>query len=244
MYTKELFSTLLIILSTVNGDNRSVCDLRDKIELNCCCNKLNATSVSIDCDVSDTVSEITPATWLLFRNIKENITEFYLRGNIMVITVSMMEFFNQLTELRTIQFLNTKITKIPENTFSKQKKISELFLSFNRIDVINANTVSALPLLKILSLSNNNVKTISVNAFIQLPQLLELHLHSNKLTVLPAHIFDELKNLKILTLHNNLLVKFEREILLPIIMNFYHPDSGFWLQGELVYIFLKCFRLD
>ena len=84
-------------------------------------------------------------------------------------------------------------------------QLEELWISYNKINVLNNSPFSKFPNLQVLDLSHNIITQLEPNVFKQLSSLTQLDLGFNKLTTLPDGLMSPLVRLRELNLeYNNL----------------------------------------
>jgi Leucine-rich repeat (LRR) protein len=86
-----------------------------------------------------------------------------------------------LTYLQIISYSSSKLSYLPNNSFTGLSSLTSLYLN------------------------NNQITTLPIGIFDELIKLNNLELHNNQLTTLPIGIFDELVGLEGISLNNNQL---------------------------------------
>ncbi|XP_076362239.1 uncharacterized protein LOC143253035 [Tachypleus tridentatus] len=99
-------------------------------------------------------------------------------------------------ELRLIDFSYNRIRLLENAPFQKQKKLIDLFLGDNLIEIIPSDAFRGLGVLQVLSLANNRIEEIHPDAFLSVPRLRDLNLGSNRFPTLPTKGLQSIRQLK------------------------------------------------
>ncbi|CAH2210301.1 toll-like receptor 6 [Pararge aegeria] len=92
---------------------------------------------------------------------------------------------------------------ITENSLSKLRSLSKLFLQNNAISTLEGGAFEGLISLQVLNLSSNFMNTIPPDIYSDTKFLKEIILSNNTITVLPPGLFQGLEQLQVLDLSNN-----------------------------------------
>ncbi|XP_047529776.1 chaoptin-like [Vanessa atalanta] len=126
------------------------------------------------------------------------------------------EFFNSLgDQIRQVFLSYNRITLLDNSAFGSLPNLNILNLQENDISIIKRRAFSDMPSLQILDLSQNRIGQLSVEQFHSLHRLKLLRLDKNKLRALPRDVF---KNtvLEYLDLSNNQLALFPSSALTQV----------------------------
>ncbi|XP_022250278.1 leucine-rich repeat-containing G-protein coupled receptor 5-like [Limulus polyphemus] len=99
-------------------------------------------------------------------------------------------------ELRLIDFSYNRIRLLENAPFQKQKKLIDLFLGDNLIEIIPADAFRGLSVLQVLSLANNRIEEIHPDTFVSVPRLRDLNLGNNQFPTLPTKGLQNIRQLK------------------------------------------------
>lgn len=108
---------------------------------------------------------------------KCNAIEVNLRQNQLIELET--DAFNGLTQLLRLDLSFNRIVRLEENVFLPLKKVKELRLNNNCIDIIDGKLFTHNVLLEELDLSNNSISVIVGNAFESLKHLISLNIGNN-----------------------------------------------------------------
>ncbi|XP_043564225.1 leucine-rich repeats and immunoglobulin-like domains protein 1 isoform X2 [Chiloscyllium plagiosum] len=109
--------------------------------------------------------------------------------------------------LETLDLTYNEITEIQNNCFPWQLKIKDLYLSNNRISILEPGTFDNLSsTLQVLRLSKNRISHLPVKIF-KLPHLLHLELNRNRIRLIDGLTFQGLDSLEVLKLQRNNISK-------------------------------------
>lgn len=103
--------------------------------------------------------------------------------------------------LELLSLQNNSISVLKENTFAGAPNLYGLFLTNNKIEVIE-NDALDLPFLLQLFLANNMLRTLADNTFLGTPYVIHLFLEGNFLSQIGQSLY-HLQNLDILRLGDN-----------------------------------------
>jgi Leucine-rich repeat (LRR) protein len=109
-----------------------------------------------------------------------------------------------LTNLIITSSSGSKLSYLPNNSFSGLNSLSVLYLHSNAFSTLPIGVFDGLSSLSDLRLNNNQFTTLPSGIFDGLSSLSDLRLNNNQFTTLPSGIFDGLINLGILYLNDNL----------------------------------------
>ena len=111
--------------------------------------------------------------------------------------------------LKLLDLSNTNIKSIEPKSFKNFSRITELDLSYNKIDVIEKDMFFGLSNLKKLFIEGINIAEIHADSFRNLQSLEYISLQYNKLQRIGNNIFDGLVNLKEIHLNDNKITAIE-----------------------------------
>lgn len=114
--------------------------------------------------------------------------------------------FDKLPLLKMLILKENKIKQIHAQAFVRNRRLLQLDLSKNKLQLLNSLFVK-LENLDILNLNQNLIERVDKDAFDGLINLKYLYLNHNKIRALNENIFQYLVNLKILYLEDNLLTE-------------------------------------
>ena len=140
--------------------------------------------------------------------------------------------FAGLTELKTLNLFNNKLTALPDDVFDELTALKTLNLDHNELNTLPDGVFERLTALQVLYLNENKLTTLPDGVFERLTALKFLYLGNNLLTTLPEDVFDELTVLDLLYLNNNELTTlpdrvFEGLISLKGLRLVGNPDAPF-----------------
>ncbi|XP_030372171.1 protein artichoke [Scaptodrosophila lebanonensis] len=123
--------------------------------------------------------------------------------------------FVGLKALRSLRLQGNKISRLPDNVFANLNNLERLDLSRNTIREIGSMVFGETLFRRLtqLDLSVNSIEVLHPLAFASLPFLQSLKLKSNKLTHLDVRMFAPLRRLQVLTLSENWLPEIESDVL-------------------------------
>ncbi|XP_072930470.1 uncharacterized protein [Epargyreus clarus] len=135
--------------------------------------------------------------------------------------------FIHLANLKELEIDRNNIFSLNSESFSGLKNLDKLDLSSNSLEVIGDNTFLPLTRLRILNLDGNKIQMIDERGFHGLSNLKALSLAHNALSNLDnVKIFEGLSSLTSLSLKDNKLRELKKEVMEPILNNFYGPTSS------------------
>lgn len=105
--------------------------------------------------------------------------------------------------LETLDLSYNDLIVITENSLSKLRSLSKLFLQNNAISTLESGAFDGLISLEILNLSSNFMNSVPPDIFFDTKFLKEIYLSNNTINVLPPGLFRGLEQLQILDLSNN-----------------------------------------
>lgn len=112
--------------------------------------------------------------------------------------------FDNCTEITYINLEKNNIHELGKGTFSKTKKLQELYILGGLLEYIDADLFSNLGELKVLLFGANGLKELPVTAVKNLRKLENLYLYSNDLSDLDAKgLVENLVNLKAIYINDN-----------------------------------------
>ena len=116
--------------------------------------------------------------------------------------------FAGLTNLTRLWLRNNSLGSgtLPTNIFNGLMALTDLDLSQNALETLDATLFDSLTALTDLDLNSNALTELDSNIFAPLTSLTNLFLNSNALTELAPNIFATLENLRVLRLNNNALI--------------------------------------
>lgn len=103
----------------------------------------------------------------------------------------------------SLDLIGLGIQKIDKDIFRDLTSISQLYLSWNKIDDLPLGVFDHLPTLQYLDLRGSGLSKIETGIFDKLRNLQRLELNDNKLKSIPSNIFDQLLSLREINLSNN-----------------------------------------
>ncbi|XP_047438665.1 leucine-rich repeats and immunoglobulin-like domains protein 1 [Mugil cephalus] len=113
----------------------------------------------------------------------------------------------ELVSLETLDLSNNDITELRGHSFPAGLRIQDLYLSSNKISVLELGALDHLgSTLQVLRLSRNRISQIPVRAF-QLPRLTQLELNRNRIRQIEGLTFQGLSSLEVLKLQRNSISK-------------------------------------
>ncbi|XP_075870368.1 leucine-rich repeats and immunoglobulin-like domains protein 1 [Nelusetta ayraudi] len=113
----------------------------------------------------------------------------------------------ELLSVETLDLSNNDITELRAQSFPAGLQIKDLYLSNNKISVLELGALDHLSsTLQILRLSRNRISQIPVRAF-QLPRLTQLELNRNRIRQVEGLTFQGLSSLEVLKLQRNSISK-------------------------------------
>jgi Leucine-rich repeat (LRR) protein len=143
------------------------------------------------------------------KEYKIDITELDLRHKSLT---TIPEEIKYLTNLKSLNLSDNKITAIPEHIFDHLVNLESLYISTNQMTAIPEHLFDNLINLNKLTLFNNKIKDITAHMFHHLTNLHSLNLTNNQITAIPEHTFDKLINLKYLDLSVNKITALHEHI--------------------------------
>lgn len=120
-----------------------------------------------------------------------------------------------LPELEYIDLTGNNIKHIDPYTFQKNKNLTTLILSDNKVHITKRHPLIRHSHLTQLYLSKNKIKHLRIVTFHGLPELTTLYLDGNRLVSINPKVFASLKKLNFLHLGNNQLKKLPPKDQLP-----------------------------
>ena len=124
--------------------------------------------------------------------------------------------FDQFKNLEYLDLSSNVISTVPESSFRRNTKLTNLKLRNNYIHSFGASTFSTLQSLSSLDLSHNNIHSLDSRLFNTLNNLEYLNISKNAITNLPLGLFTMLKKLKVLDLSSNNIVYFTTGMLIGL----------------------------
>uniref|UniRef100_A0A673A9X2 Ig-like domain-containing protein n=1 Tax=Sphaeramia orbicularis TaxID=375764 RepID=A0A673A9X2_9TELE len=113
----------------------------------------------------------------------------------------------ELVSVETLDLSNNDITELRGHCFPAGLQIRDLYLSNNKISVLELGALDHLgSTLQVLRLSRNRINQIPVRAF-QLPRLTQLELNRNRIRQVEGLTFQGLSSLEVLKLQRNSISK-------------------------------------
>nr|XP_020488767.1 leucine-rich repeats and immunoglobulin-like domains protein 1 [Labrus bergylta] len=113
----------------------------------------------------------------------------------------------ELVSVETLDLSNNDITELRGHCFPSPLQIRDLYLSNNKISVLELGALDHLgSTLQVLRLSRNRISQIPVRAF-QLPRLTQLELNRNRIRQVEGLTFQGLSSLEVLKLQRNSISK-------------------------------------
>ncbi|KAM8868367.1 leucine-rich repeats and immunoglobulin-like domains protein 1 [Synchiropus picturatus] len=113
----------------------------------------------------------------------------------------------KLISVETLDLSNNDITELRGHSFPAGLRITDLYLSNNKISVLEVGALDHLAsTLQVLRLSRNRISQIPVKAF-QLPRLAQLELNRNRIRQVEGLTFQGLSSLEVLKLQRNSISK-------------------------------------
>ncbi|XP_068449688.1 leucine-rich repeats and immunoglobulin-like domains protein 1 [Clinocottus analis] len=113
----------------------------------------------------------------------------------------------ELASVETLDLSNNDITELRGHCFPAGLQIRDLYLSNNKISVLELGALDHLgSTLQVLRLSRNRIGQIPVRAF-QLPRLVQLELNRNRIRQVEGLTFQGLSSLEVLKLQRNSITK-------------------------------------
>uniref|UniRef100_A0A665TQ64 Ig-like domain-containing protein n=1 Tax=Echeneis naucrates TaxID=173247 RepID=A0A665TQ64_ECHNA len=113
----------------------------------------------------------------------------------------------ELVSVETLDLSNNDITELRGHCFTAGLQIRDLYLSNNKISVLEFGALDHLgSTLQVLRLSRNRISQIPVKAF-QLPKLTQLELNRNRIRQVEGLTFQGLSSLEVLKLQRNSISK-------------------------------------
>ncbi|XP_056247183.1 leucine-rich repeats and immunoglobulin-like domains protein 1 [Seriola aureovittata] len=113
----------------------------------------------------------------------------------------------ELVSVETLDLSNNDITELRGHCFTAGLQIRDLYLSNNKISVLELGALDHLgSTLQVLRLSRNRISQIPVRAF-QLPRLTQLELNRNRIRQVEGLTFQGLSSLEVLKLQRNNISK-------------------------------------
>lgn len=147
--------------------------------------------------------------------------------------------FIHLTNLKELEINRNNIFSLNSESFSGLKNLDRLDLSNNALEVIGDNTFLPLIRLRVLNMNENKIQMIDEKGFHGLHNLQALSLGHNALKNLDnAKVFEGLTALISLNLKANQLQELKKEVISPIMNNFYGSSSSLDIEGK------KYFNID
>ena len=155
-----------------------------------CPKKCSCTLTTWDCDNANLTA--------FPRNIPKTIMALNLFNNPGITSIPVGEL-HDFTRLRVVDLRNNSITHLSPGTFRNCRTLSEILLSFNRLQDIRPQAFQALPSLRILRLDHNNLTRLVNGTFAgaELPFVQEIRLRENRfLNVIEPGTFWHLPRLR------------------------------------------------
>uniref|UniRef100_A0A667YCR5 Leucine rich repeats and immunoglobulin like domains 1 n=1 Tax=Myripristis murdjan TaxID=586833 RepID=A0A667YCR5_9TELE len=113
----------------------------------------------------------------------------------------------ELVSVETLDLSNNDITELRGHCFPAGLQIKDLYLSNNKISVLELGSLDHLgSTLQVLRLSRNRISQVPVRAF-QLPRLTQLELNRNRIRQVEGLTFQGLSSLEVLKLQRNNISK-------------------------------------
>ncbi|XP_037347132.2 leucine-rich repeats and immunoglobulin-like domains protein 1 [Pungitius pungitius] len=113
----------------------------------------------------------------------------------------------EMSSVETLDLSNNDLTELRGHCFPAGLQITDLYLSNNRISVLELGALDHLgSTLQVLRLSRNRISQIPVKAF-QLPRLTQLELNRNRIRQVEGLTFQGLSSLEVLKLQRNSITK-------------------------------------
>lgn len=113
----------------------------------------------------------------------------------------------ELVSVETLDLSNNDITELRGHCFPAGLQIKDLYLSNNKISVLELGSLDHLgSTLQVLRLSRNRISQVPVKAF-QLPRLTQLELNRNRIRQVEGLTFQGLSSLEVLKLQRNNISK-------------------------------------
>jgi Leucine-rich repeat (LRR) protein len=140
-----------------------------------------------------------------------NLTEISFAKNIIGSLDFNDAFQFNMTNVKSLNFENNKISTTKRVFFSKFSNLNVLLLSNNNFGSLKNYYFTNLERLEHLNLSNNQILTIEEKTFEKLTSLLNLNLKNNLIYDLSQTIFSNLSRLEILSLSENKLESIEKD---------------------------------
>nr|XP_020448576.1 leucine-rich repeats and immunoglobulin-like domains protein 1 isoform X2 [Monopterus albus]XP_020448577.1 leucine-rich repeats and immunoglobulin-like domains protein 1 isoform X3 [Monopterus albus] len=131
----------------------------------------------------------------------------------------------ELVSVETLDLSNNDITELRGHCFPSGLQIRDLYLSNNKISVLELGALDHLgSTLQVLRLSRNRISQIPVKAF-QLPRLTQLELNRNRIRQVEGLTFQGLSSLEVLKLQRNNISKL--------------TDGAFWDLAKMKVLHLE-----
>ncbi|XP_023810762.1 leucine-rich repeats and immunoglobulin-like domains protein 1 [Oryzias latipes] len=131
----------------------------------------------------------------------------------------------ELVSVETLDLSNNEITELRGHCFPAGLQIRDLYLSNNKISVLELGALDRLgSSLQVLRLSRNRISQIPIRAF-QLPRLTQLELNRNRIRQIEGLTFQGLSSLEVLKLQRNSISKL--------------TDGAFWDLAKMKVLHLE-----
>lgn len=108
-------------------------------------------------------------------------------------------------DIRILDASNNNFVIMPANGLNYLRRLEELYLHDNEINLISDNALASLNSLKIIDLSNNKIVALPSEVFKHTPGIKEIYLQNNSISVISTIVFSNLTQLLALDLSQNYL---------------------------------------
>jgi Leucine-rich repeat (LRR) protein len=106
------------------------------------------------------------------------------------LTLSDEKMFDKLETLTMMNLRKNEITSIPENIFKSLKELKELFLSGNKLKMINMEVLRGISAtVTTLTIDGNEISEFKVNSAAEMVKFKTLNLDGNRLTRIANDMF-------------------------------------------------------
>ena len=110
------------------------------------------------------------------------------------LTITGLEFHNMIF-LVVVKLVRCSISSLPKEIFADLKRLYELDLGWNMLQMISEDGLNGLHSLRKLNLAYNNIRTLHRNTLASLVNLQELHLEGNQIDFVDPQAFTNLVHL-------------------------------------------------
>ncbi|KAG4076649.1 hypothetical protein HA402_001936 [Bradysia odoriphaga] len=117
-----------------------------------------------------------------------------------------------LPSLEIFRLVDNELKELHELTFDKNKQLTEVHLSGNKLETLPKRLFASNHLLKYIDLENNSLRTIDEQIFMMNRRVLIIDLSSNRLESLPRDLFTNNLLLSSLSLYNNSLITIDEQM--------------------------------